>query len=763
MLGLAIGITCLGLAIRYTQHEFSFDRFHKDADRVYRVCSKSSGAATPGELAPTILERSPAVESATRLQYGSFDQNRVLFHYRDKSLYSRGYYADEHFFEIFPFPFVRGDPGKALAEPNSIVVTEDFSRRYFGDENPIGETINFENKHDLTVVGIIENVPSNSHLQFDFLVSFSTYATTTSGQSYSRCWACCCFLTYVKLNENAAVRGVEDQLDALVMEKTNIAYTWFLQPLEDIRLFSALSHEPGTLAVSDIYYVYLALSIAVLILILGCLNYISITTARAASRASEIGVRKVVGARRKDLIAQHMVESLLVTLFALLLSLILIELLIPMINSFARLGIGSEYLGNFAFMSFMILLCVLVSLIAGGYPALVLSSIRPLRVISKLWHAGREGVRLRRLFVIIQFGMAICLLTISLIIDSQLNYVGSEDIGYDRENVVVLKLKGDDFENNRQNIKNEILGHSRVISATYSSHLPCAIKSSTEARLADNNGDTTYLIIHCCDVDETFADVYDLEFVSGRNFSQDFNDTWESSVILNEAAVKVIDWENRENKRYTMWGNIDAEVVGVVKDFNFLSLHNNIAPLVLLRGEGSYLSVKIQPDDMLGTIGYMDKVVSKFIPDYPFEYKMYEDHYQAAYTTENNLSLAFNVFAGIAIFVACLGLVGLSAYSTAQKSKEIAIRKILGASAADNMLLLTREFLLLVVIANVLAYPVAYYIMNRWLENFVYRIDIGISSFISAGLAALIVALLTVGYQAVKAAFANPIDGIRYE
>jgi putative ABC transport system permease protein len=762
IIGLAVGITCMALAFLYAQYEFSFDRFHKGANRIYRVCSESSGAVSPAEIAPTMLDRFPEVESATRLMFGSYDNNRVLFHYRDKSLYSSGYYADQQFFKIFSFPFLKGNPQTALAEPNTIVITEDFAQKYFGDEDPLGALVNFDKKYDLKVTGLIENIPPNSHLQFDFLVSFATYAAMPSGKSFSECWACSGFLTYIKLRDNAEVVPLENKLADLMKEKAGGTSDHFLQPLTNIRLYSNLSYEPSTLSVSDIYYVYLTLSIAGLILLLGCLNYINIATSIATSRANEIGIRKMVGADKIHLVFQYIVESLAIILIAALGSLILIELILPFVNSYANLRIGTDYLDNYYFLLFIILLCLIVSLIAGGIPALALSSINPLRVINKLYSAGKGSIGLRRLFVIIQFGLAICLLAITLIINSQLNYVNKKDVGYDKKNIVVIKMKGDDFEKNRQNIKTEILRHSNVTGATYSSHLPNAIKNSTANRV-DENGDSTNLVVYFCEVDEDFTEVYGIDFINGRNYSRDFNDTRKSSVIVNESAAKAFGLESPIGSRLGMFGDNDAEIIGVMRDFNFLSLHKSIAPMVLLYGDGSYLSARIQGDNIHSTIGYIEDVVKRFIPDYPFEYKMFADYYQKAYATENNLNVAFNIFAAIAIFVACLGLVGLSSFAAEQKSKEISIRKVLGATVLDIVKMLTSEFVILVVIANLIAWPIAWYIMRRWLENFVYRIDIGISSFMLAGLAAVLIALITVSYHALRAALTNPVKGIRHE
>lgn len=762
VIGLAVGIFCITLAFLYAQHEFSFDRFHRESNRIYRICSESSGAVSPAEIAPAMMERFPEVESATRMMFGSYDNNRVLFHYGNMSLYSKGYYADERFFEIFSYPFIKGQPQTALAEPNTIVITQGFAQKYFGDSDPLGEIINFDKKHDLKVTGVIENIPSNSHLQFDFLVSFTTYAVTPSGKSFSECWACSGFLTYVKLHGDAKIALLESKLASLMEEKTSGTSDYFLQPLTDIRLYSNLSYEPSTLSVSDIYYVYLALSIAALILILGCLNYISITTAIASSRANEVGIRKVVGAGKGHLFLQYILESLSITIIAVFAALILIEILLPVINTYANLQIEIEFLNNLHFWLFILLLCSTVSLIAGGYPSLVLSSIKPLKVINRLTATGKEGFRIRKLFVIVQFGIAICLLVITVIINSQLHYVNDKDVGYDKENIIVINLKGDNTDENRQSIKSEILRHSNIISATYSSHLPSAIKSST-TNLVDENGDSTHLITYFCEADEDFTEVYGIEFMDGRNFSPEFNDTRESSVILNESASKAFGQDNPIGSLYSMFGDNEAEIIGVVKDFNFLPLHQSIAPMVLLYGGGSYLSVRIQGDDRGATIQYINDVIKRFIPDYPFEYKMFADYYRKAYLTENNLQAAFSVFSAIAIFVACLGLVGLSSFSAARKSKEIAIRKVLGATVLDIVAMLTREFVILVVIANLIAWPVAYYIMMRWLENFVYRIDVGLSSFILAGLAAVLIALITVSYHALRAALTNPVEGIRHE
>ncbi|MFH1701370.1 MAG: ABC transporter permease [Candidatus Zixiibacteriota bacterium] len=763
IIGLAIGISCIAMAFLYAQYEFSFDRFHKDANRIYRVVSKETGVSTPSEMSPTMMERYPEVESATRLQFGSYDKNRVLFYYHDKSFYSEGYFADERFFDVFSFPFIMGEPRKALTEPNTLVITKGFARKYFGDDDPIGETISFDKKYDLRVTGVIDDIPSNSHLQFDFLVSFATYAATASGKSYTRCWACNLFLTYVKLHDNVEIAPLNGKLDEMILEKTGTHSDYFIQPMTDIRLFSGLDREPGTSNISDIYYVHLALSISLLILILGCLNYINIATARISSRANEIGIRKMIGAGKRLIIIQYIIESLLMTFFAMILSVILMELLIPWVNSYANIDIEISFINNPPFLLFAIFLCFAVGIVAGGYPALVLSAIKPLRVINNIFIAGRDGVRLRQLFVIIQFGAAVCLLIITLIINLQLYYVDNLDVGYDKNNIVVMKLKGEDFEKNKQSIKNEILKHSKVLGATYSDALPHLILNSTTNKVADEKGDSADLSIYFCEVDENFTDVFNISIVGGRNFSPEFNDTRESSVILNESAIRAIDKENPIGRPYTMGGNIDAKVIGVVKDFNFLPLHKSIAPLVLLYGDGKYLSVKIQSGSRESTIKSIEEIVRRLVPDYPFEYKMLDDYYRSAYSSENNLNIALNVFAAIAIIVACLGLMGLSSFSAAQKSKEIAIRKVLGASVSDIVKMLSKEYIVLVAIANIIAWPIAFYVVKTWLENFVYRVNIELSMFFAAGFSAILIALITVSFQAIKAALADPIDGIRHE
>ncbi len=778
--GLAVGMACFILILAFVQFELSFDRFHDRADRIFRVISRDTGRQgwasqfvdhSPEHLAQLLKAEFPEVVRATRTR--DIWTDKAILKYGDKTYYQKGLFADTEFLEVFSYPLLKGDKTRALAPPNAIVLTHAVAGKLFPGEDPIGRTLEYRVTNrtcELNVTGVLEDPPKNSHLQFEFLVSVATTVADKRDAYMVHNWNVWNFTTYIELQEAGDQGAVEGKFPAFLIRQgqgppengstgAGHNYEFRLQPIRDIHLRSNISGELATN--NQIRYVTLFMSIAVIVLLIACINYMNLVTARATARAKEIGIRKVAGAGRGQLLQQFIGETLLLAFLALGLALILVFSALP---SFRTL-IGSEFdlsaVSNTP-LHLMILGTVLIVGVASGiYPALVLSAFRPVNALKDFGTSGRRGSRLRNGLVVLQFSASIILIIATLVVFRQLNFIRNQRLGYDRENVVVLPVREPETRDKAQIIKTELLSHPEVLGVSVSGGLPTNIRSRyIGVEFQRDNGESVKMEL-CYDyVDHDFLDVFRIELAQGRNFSREFGDD-PKGVLLNETAVRQLGWSDPIGKKVDV--GRDHHVVGVIKDFYFASFHRQIEPMALTLGTGSNIAVRLTPGDPAQRLALLKRVFENNTTSQPFDFFFLDDAFNRLYQKEQRTGQLFGYFSLLAVFIACLGLLGLSSYTVDRRTKEIGIRKVLGASAPSIVRILTGEFVRLVLISNLIAWPVAFLAMRLWLQDFAYRIALGWQVFALSAAAALLIACVTIGSQTLKAAMTDPVITLRYE
>jgi putative ABC transport system permease protein len=780
--GLAIGITCCILILLYVQDELSFDRFHEKADRIFRVSTHfvlkdrvMNFASTAHVQGPMFKEEYPEVENYVRFNsYGS----RRMIRYEDVTYAEEKFiWVDNSVFDIFSFNLIKGNPKEALTKPNTVVLTQEIAEKYFGDQDPIGKNLRIHNDELYMVTGVIENVPANSHIRPDFLASFITLDLQATGNAAADLVSNVDYYTYLLLEEGADYRALEQKFVGFIekylaplIDSIGGSARYELQPLTRIYLHSDLENELER--TGEMAYVLLFSGIGLFILILACLNFMNLSTARSANRAKEVGLRKVVGAQRAQLIKQFIGESMILTFIAILLSLLLVLLTLPVFNGISGKNLAMSYLTNPLLLLGLFGFFVIVSFIGGSYPAFFLSAFRPVEVLQGRLRRGAKNSILRIALVSLQFTVSIVLIIGTLIVYKQLNYVRNKNLGYDKDHIIALRIRNEETQKRHEAIRNALLANPNILSVSASNSLPLGQNSFSAHHIAGQPM-TEMIMLHTQIVDEHFVDTYNMEIVQGRNFSIDFPTDADNAIIINEATVRKLGWQEK-----ALGKEIDAlmslnemktyRVIGVIKDYHFLSLHEEIQPLVLYNASpygGDYyrMSIRARPENIQETIGFLRSTWRKFDSQFPLEFVFLDDQYDALYRTEERLGQLFGYFTALAILIGCLGLFGLSAYSAEQRTKEIGIRKVLGATTPNVTMLLVREFTKWVLLAVLIAWPLGYYIMNTWLQNFAYRIGLGVDTFLFSALLALAIAILTVAYQAVRAAVANPVDSLKYE
>lgn len=776
--GLALGITFFMLIMLYVHFELSFDRHNQHARRILRVAKelppghshggKNKMVNTTPNLAPALMAEFPEVESAARI----FRRRNVLLardtdHFLEKEIF----FADPQVFEIFSLSLARGNPRTALADPQSIILSQKTADKYFGTEDPVGKILRYGDTHDLKVTGILKNMPKNSHFLMDFLMPFESLATL-SGMNIDS-WQSNYCATYVLLTEGSRPDLLEEKIPELY-RKNAPPDCWpggrryarpFLQPLTAIHLYSDLD---GELAPNnDIKNIYLFSTIAFLILIIACINYMNLATARSIERGKEAAIRKIVGAQRHHLIKQFYGESLIFTSIAMVISIALALLALPAFNAFVERDLSLSHLGNPVLLVGVVLAVGFVGFLSGSYPAILISSFLPVFGLKKQVLRGHRGRFFRNVLVIFQFVVSIGLIICALVVRQQLGFIDNQDVGYEKDQIVTVRLHDQNVKKNLESLKSEWKAHPNVVAVSATDTLPNNIQSQTGPKWPGMPEDFDYFDIYISYVDEEYLDVYGLELLQGRNFAKDFPSDAQSAFIFNETLVKTLGWEQPLRREFQNWDDQTGPIVGVIKNFNFHSLHRQIDPMLLYFRKDQrwiyYLSAKIQGGRIPETLAFMEKTWKKFSPAYPFDYSFFDDIFAQIYRTEQRLGSMFGVFSILAVFIACLGLFGLAAFTAEQRTKEIGVRKVLGATQRNIFALLSRDFTRWVWIANLFAWPIAYMAMSRWLQNFAYRTPLSLWIFILAAALTMAVALGTVSTQTIRLASANPSDVLRYE
>jgi putative ABC transport system permease protein len=778
IVGLALGMTCFLLIMRHIQQELEYDAFHERADRIYRIAVESKKPAGNRFNASTPYPAAPAL----RLEYSEFVKLARVFFYGEslieadgKKIYEKKIvFAEPEFFEIFSFPLLRGNALTALAQPHSIVLTASTARKYFGDGDPMGKTVRLDDRFDFAVTGVVADPLATSHFHFDFLASFANVNEEIVGFDPEQWGAFFGIYTYALVSPQENVARLEERLapfyDKHAAGQSNESRRLFLQPLRKIHLHSQFESEiePN----NSITNLAVLGTLALLVLLIACINFINLSTARSARRAKEVGLRKVLGAERPQLVKQFLGESLLHCAVALALSFGLVELLLPKFSDLIGKSIEFSFAKNALAILGIAGLALLVGVAAGIYPAFVLSAFQPaesLKGIKAGRRAGKGAFALRRILVVAQFAISVVLITSTLIIREQLRFVKQADLGFDGELTLVIPLRDEAVRKKYQVIKNEFSKNPNVRAAIACLAAPVGENEFNTALYPRGRADAQRFDIRLNFVDYNFLEGFGLNLLAGRNFSPQISTDSMQAFIINEATVKQMGLRAPEEaigKKVTIGVNdIEGTIIGVTKDFHHQSMHEAISPEVMMYWPRWFyeISVKIAPQDISGTLAFLEKSWQRLVPGFPFQYQFLDDYVASLYLAEEKTERTVEIFSALAICIAGLGLFGLAAFAAEQRTKEVGIRKVLGASVAGVLALLSKDFVKLVFVANLFAWPMAWYAMNRWLQNFAYRIEIGWWIFALAGLGALAVALLTVSTQAIKAALANPVESLRYE
>jgi putative ABC transport system permease protein len=783
--GLAVGIAGCILISVFIVNELSYDKHNRNYKNIYRVVTDLFVGGQENNLsvasfptAPTLKKDYPEVLEAARIVEWSDPFIKI----EDKTFKEKAlFFADNSVLKIFTFDFIAGDYNNSLGEPNTVIITDETAKKYFGKEDVVGQSILYENSIWLKVTGVVRKLPSSSHFNFDLLVSFSTLEQII-GKDLLESWhAFFKIYTYVLLPENYSPRNLVEKLPGFVKsymaddiaKSLGRSYKISLQPLADIHLYSHRISEPGENG--SIENVYIFSIIALFILLLACINFINLSTARSIRRAKEIGLRKVLGAERKQLIFQFIGESFISTLIALPLALIFAELFIPFFNSVSGKNLSVNLVSQPEFILIGLAFLIIISLAAGAYPAIFLSRDKLNSTIKGGSNITSEksSSLIRKGLIVFQFAISIVLILCTIVVINQLNYAREKKVGIEKESVIVLSFSDENVRKKYEIFRESLLKNPSVINSSFSSYLPAKGMLRTPVKKQSAN-DNEKFEMTTLPIDNYFLETYELKLIEGRFFSPDFPSDTVDSYIINESAVKALGWNNPGvaiGKKLEWFGTgitITGNIIGVVRNFHFQSIHNKIEPLLIVPQNlwplnAGFISVKSRNQNLASLIPYLEEEWEKHFPSVPYEYSFLDEDFGKFYLSEGKLGKIIGSFAILAIFIASLGLYGLAAFSAEARTKEIGIRKVLGASVLSLVTSLSLEFTKWVVIANLIAWPLAYFIMNKWLEDFAYRINIPLWSFIIAGIAALAIAVLTVSYQAVKAALTNPVRSLRYE
>ena len=777
VLGLAVGMACCVLIILFVQDELSYDRYHEKSDRIFRITESGIVGGKPLELAvtpplwgPTLTRDYPEVVDWVRLQP---PQSRWLIRYEDTRFYEKGFiHADSSVFEIFSFPLVSGNPKTALAAPNTAVISESMAAKYFGDEDPLGKTITADAMYTYSITGVMRDIPQNTHFQCDFLASFATLEAANpitfergGGLSHQ-------VYTYLLLQEGydpadlaEKIPGFLDKYIGEQLKSFGLTLNPYLTPVADIHLYSNVEDELG--ANSDIRYVYIFSSLAFVILLIACINFMNLATARSAHRAQEVGMRKVLGAYRSQLIGQFIGESMLLSAIALVTAIGLVYTLLPLFNNLAgkqlELAFASSWL-----LPALVGIALSVGVLAGGYPAFFLSSFRPVAVLQGALKAGASNAILRKILVVVQFAISIAMIVGTGAVYSQLNYMQNKSLGFDREHVILIPMPDEAVAKGYDAFKNALQQYPAIVHVGTSLNVPGGRPGIDVIRpegVPEDQSPTFQL--NAADYD--YVDAVGLDIIEGRNFSREFS-TDSTACLINEAAVRSLRWDNPIGKEFFRLGGPPdprpLKVIGVLRDFHNRSLHQPIEPFILyFSGPQAphFMVVKVHGEDLSGTLGILQDQWSTTFPNHPpMEHSFLDEDFEKQYMAEQRMGSVFVAVAILSITIACLGLFGLASFMAEQRTKEIGVRKVLGATVSDIVVLLSRDFTRLVAVAFIVGAPVIYFVMNEWLQEFPYRTDMSIWLFVAAGLAAFLIAGITVGYQALKAAWTNPADALHH-
>ncbi|POY38562.1 hypothetical protein C3K47_03975 [Solitalea longa] len=763
IMGLALGMTCSLLIMLWVKDELAMDKFHANDSRLYRVMENQffSGAistfpSTPGIFAENVVKDIPEIQMASQFLW----EEEPLFTVNDTFDKEKGRYVQKDFLKMFSFKLTKGDVATALARPDAVVLSKKLADKYFKGQDPMGKMIRIDNRENVIVTGVLDEIPKSSSLKFDFLMSFDLWAKQNTwakdwGNNGPRC--------YVMLAPNTSLEKVNAKLKGYIKSKnkgSNVEV--FLQNYGESYLYS--NWEDGKPNGGRIEYVRIFSVVAIVILLIACINFMNLATARSLKRSREIGVRKVVGASKRQLIGQFIGESLLVSFMAMGAALLIVLFILPSFNALTDKQLALNF-GDASFWSTIILLTLLTGIISGSYPALFMSSLKPIVVLKGALKINPSAAFFRKALVVFQFSLSIILILGMIVVYRQIDFIHNKNLGFAREDLLFIPLEGE-LAKNFPTFKQELLKQPGIKNVTSASSSPLEVGSSTQG-VTWPGKDTTKLILFSSNpISYDYINTMGIQLVNGRDFSNGYG-TDTLNYLVNEAAARKIGYKDPVGKELTMWGD-KGTIIGVMKDFHHNSLHVPIEPLILRLvkkdwGYGSFVIIRSEAGKTKQALASMEKMVKQFNPGFPFRYNFTDQEISKTYKTEFTVNKLSRYFAFLAIFISCLGLFGLVTFTAEQRTKEIGVRKVLGASVPGILAMLSKDFLRLVLIAIVIASPLAWWAMHKWLQDFAYRIDIGWSVFVIADFAAIAIAMLTVSFQAVKAARANPVKSLRTE
>ncbi len=771
ILGLTLGIASALFLIIYISNELSYDRYHEKGDRIYRVASHISEtdddftwivAQIP--FAPQVVQDYPEVEAAVRF----IDNGRELFKFEDKEFYEENfYYADSNVFDVFTYKFIKGNRATALIEPNSLILTETVAAKYFGQEDPIGKAIvNGDQSYKIT--GVIKDVPRNSHFRFEGLISRSSLPA-----DFGQSWGNFGVYTYILLPEDINYKEFEDKIQEMydkymaeIFERLGINIEYQLMRITDIHLKSTAQGEPeptGSLA-----YVMIFAIVALFLILIATMNYMNLATARSTKRAREVGLRKVVGSHRGSLITQFLTESTVLTFISVVLSIVILVLLLPKFNQLAGKSFDIDIVYSPVVIISLIAIILVVGIFGGSYPAFYLSRFNPVSVLKGEVTKGSSGKMFRRVLVVIQFSISVAMIVSTLVVFKQLSYLKTKDLGYDMQNVISLQFTTREMVDKYPVLKQAMLENPNI-----------KYVGSTGTRVGEGSGKIILNIetddgmqqkgVNLGSIDHDFIETLGIEMKQGRDFQEDMPSDTLLGVIVNETMAKRFNWDKPLGKKVELQGRggqdfLRAEVVGVMKDFHQTGMYNEIETLLYFyRVNNRIVYIKMTDEDVQGTIRYIESRWNDIFPSSPFEYSFLSDRFNEQFGADEKRGFIFTLFTVLAILIACLGLFGLASYTVEQRTKEIGIRKVVGASEVTVVKLISKEFIILVIIAIAIAFPLSFYFMRDWLQNFVYRTNLGLFIFIMAGLITVAITFITISYQAWRAANTNPAESLRVE
>ncbi|HNJ70900.1 MAG TPA: ABC transporter permease, partial [bacterium] len=765
ILGLAVGIAACLVIMIFIKDELSYDRHHPQADRIHRITRSWNNAN--GETSLHLARVAPTVAPLMRNDFPTVPVTQILQDFQTRLTYennvfieNRLYFADEFAFTVFGFKTIKGNRQDALKNPNELWITESMAKKYFGVVDPVGKTIRYENEIDLQVVGVLADPPPQTHFHYDFLVSFSTFKTLVPPDALTD-WGSNGYITYAMLPTDMTSVELEEKFISFVdryippknsaFPKPSMGTRLHVQKITDIHLYSHLDSEiePN----GNILYIWIFSLVAVFVLMIACINFMNLATAKASERATEVGVRKAIGAHRGDLIRQFLSESLVITAIAFLLAIGLVELSLPVFSAFIEKTLELTLVENYSMLIFVLAVAFLTGILAGSYPAIYLSSFEAAKVLKEKSRFGSARSRFRSALVVAQFAISIILIIGIGVIQSQLDYCRNTDMGFDKDRIVSLFIE-QETRGKIPQVKTQLLQSPGIEAVAASSRIPSgrlldSYKMSVESEGTMKEIDFRIAAVR---VDEDFFPTYGIPMTSGRNFSKDFSTDDTAAVVFNESSVAAIGWKSSNDAlgKTVIAGGRTMKVIGIVKDFHFESMHEKISPMVFFPNTGKYarLSIRLRGARIPETIEYIKTRWAEYHHGIPFEFQFVDENFDQLYRAEERLGSILRTFAALATFIACLGLVGLAAFMAERRTKEIGIRKVMGATTFNIVRLLSSDFAKLVLLANVIAWPAAYYVMKEWLATFVYHTDISILIFIVSGAVTLSIAILTVAFQA---------------